>query len=164
MPRFRIFRFLDKRMVYIADASDLGAQAEHFAFQSGKVIHCRRILCKRFHLRHRAVYLPQLHFHILSAQVDALNFKQQAVLVAIEASDLLFFLFQALKRLLEIGIELLVSFCGFVFFCRKRGKLLAGNITEGPAVIEELSATTVLYPGDRAVVHATGALLVECRL
>lgn len=44
----------------------------------------------------------------------------------------------------------------------ERDKLLADNVIEGPAVIEELSATTVLYPGDRAVVHATGALLVEC--
>ena len=31
-----------------------------------------------------------------------------------------------------------------------RDKLLAGNEIAGPAVIEELSATTVLYPGDRA--------------
>jgi hypothetical protein len=29
-------------------------------------------------------------------------------------------------------------------------------------VVEEVSATTVLYPGDRAVVHGSGALLVEC--
>jgi N-methylhydantoinase A len=44
----------------------------------------------------------------------------------------------------------------------ERDKLLADNHIEGPAVIEELSATTVLYPGDRARVHASGALLVEC--
>ena len=31
-----------------------------------------------------------------------------------------------------------------------RDKLLAGNRIAGPAVIEEISATTVLYPGDRA--------------
>jgi N-methylhydantoinase A len=43
-----------------------------------------------------------------------------------------------------------------------RRELLAGNVIEGPAVIEEVSATTVLYPGDRAVVHPSGALLVEC--
>jgi N-methylhydantoinase A len=44
----------------------------------------------------------------------------------------------------------------------ERGRLLAGNLIEGPAVVEEVSATTVLYPGDRARVHETGALLVEC--
>ena len=44
----------------------------------------------------------------------------------------------------------------------ERGRLLADNVVEGPAVIEEVSATTVLYPGDRARVHANGALLVEC--
>jgi N-methylhydantoinase A len=43
-----------------------------------------------------------------------------------------------------------------------RERLLADNLIEGPAVIEEVSATTVLYPGDRARVHACGALLVEC--
>jgi N-methylhydantoinase A len=44
----------------------------------------------------------------------------------------------------------------------ERSRLLAGNLIDGPAVIEEVSATTVLYPGDRARVHETGALLVEC--
>jgi N-methylhydantoinase A len=45
----------------------------------------------------------------------------------------------------------------------ERQKLLAGNAIEGPAVIEEISATTVLYPGDCAQVHTNGALIVECR-
>jgi N-methylhydantoinase A len=44
----------------------------------------------------------------------------------------------------------------------RRDGLLADNVVEGPAVIEEVSATTVLYPGDRARVLANGALLVEC--
>ena len=43
-----------------------------------------------------------------------------------------------------------------------RDKLLAGNRIAGPAIIEEISATTVLYPGDRAELHASGVLLVEC--
>lgn len=42
-----------------------------------------------------------------------------------------------------------------------REKLLAGNRIEGPAVIEEVSATTVLYPGDVATVLPTGSILVE---
>ncbi len=42
-----------------------------------------------------------------------------------------------------------------------REELLAGNTIQGPAVIEEVSATTVLYPGDRAVVHGSGSLIVE---
>lgn len=44
----------------------------------------------------------------------------------------------------------------------EREKLLAGNVLTGPAVIEEVSATTVLYPCDRATVHPNGALIVEC--
>jgi len=42
-----------------------------------------------------------------------------------------------------------------------REKLLAGNCIAGPAIIEEVSATSVLYPGDSAVVHASGSLIVE---
>jgi len=42
-----------------------------------------------------------------------------------------------------------------------REKLLAGNRIAGPAIIEEVSATSVLYPGDSAVVHVSGSLIVE---
>jgi N-methylhydantoinase A len=42
-----------------------------------------------------------------------------------------------------------------------RQKLLAGNIIAGPAIIKEISATTVLYPGDRLTVDRTGSLIVE---
>lgn len=43
----------------------------------------------------------------------------------------------------------------------KREALRAGNRISGPAVIDEVSATTVLYPGDVATVHASGSLLLE---
>ena len=43
----------------------------------------------------------------------------------------------------------------------RREALLAGNRIEGPAVIEEMSATTVLYPGDVASIDALGSLVVE---
>jgi N-methylhydantoinase A len=42
----------------------------------------------------------------------------------------------------------------------QRADLLAGNVVHGPAVIEEISATTVLYPGDVARVDRYGSLLV----
>ncbi len=42
-----------------------------------------------------------------------------------------------------------------------RDKLKAGNVIAGPAIIEEVSSTTVLYPGDRLTVHASGSLIVE---
>jgi len=45
-----------------------------------------------------------------------------------------------------------------------RSGLCAGNVVTGPAVIDEISSTTVLYPGDVARVHATGALFVEVKL
>jgi N-methylhydantoinase A len=43
----------------------------------------------------------------------------------------------------------------------QREVLLAGNEIRGPAVVEEVSATTVLYPGDIARVDAIGSLVVE---
>ncbi|HEX6442403.1 MAG TPA: hydantoinase/oxoprolinase family protein [Stellaceae bacterium] len=43
----------------------------------------------------------------------------------------------------------------------RREALLAGNEIEGPAIVEEVSATTVLYPGDHARVDAIGSLVVE---
>jgi N-methylhydantoinase A len=42
-----------------------------------------------------------------------------------------------------------------------REALLAGNEIAGPAIVEEVSATTVLYPGDRARVDTVGSLIVE---
>lgn len=42
-----------------------------------------------------------------------------------------------------------------------RPGLAAGDEVIGPAVIEELEATTYLAPGERAVVHGSGALEVE---
>jgi N-methylhydantoinase A len=43
----------------------------------------------------------------------------------------------------------------------QREGLRAGNEIAGPALIEEISATTVLYPGDRARVDPLGSLIVE---
>ncbi len=43
----------------------------------------------------------------------------------------------------------------------QRELLLAGNQIAGPAIVEEVSATTVLYPGDTARVDALGSLVVE---
>jgi N-methylhydantoinase A len=42
-----------------------------------------------------------------------------------------------------------------------REALLAGNEIAGPAIVEEISATTVLYPGDRARVDPIGSLIVD---
>jgi N-methylhydantoinase A len=43
----------------------------------------------------------------------------------------------------------------------RREALLAGNQIAGPAIVEEISATTVLHPGDRAHVDAIGSFIVE---
>jgi N-methylhydantoinase A len=43
----------------------------------------------------------------------------------------------------------------------QREALLSGNQITGPAIIEEVSATTVLYPGDQGRVDEIGSLIVE---
>jgi N-methylhydantoinase A len=43
----------------------------------------------------------------------------------------------------------------------RREALLADNEIAGPAIVEEVSATTVLYPADRARVDTIGSLVVE---
>lgn len=42
-----------------------------------------------------------------------------------------------------------------------REALLAGNEIPGPAIVEEVSATTVLYPGDRGRIDEFGGLIVD---
>jgi N-methylhydantoinase A len=42
-----------------------------------------------------------------------------------------------------------------------RSKLLTGNVIAGPAVIEEPASSTLLGPGDRAVVNEFGHLVIK---
>ena len=45
----------------------------------------------------------------------------------------------------------------------ERGKLLAGNVIHGPAIIEQMDTTTVIPPGDLAVADRLGALMITLR-
>jgi N-methylhydantoinase A/oxoprolinase/acetone carboxylase beta subunit len=42
-----------------------------------------------------------------------------------------------------------------------RTRLLAGNLIVGPAIIEEPASSTLLRPGDHAVVNAYGHLVID---
>ena len=42
-----------------------------------------------------------------------------------------------------------------------RGRLLAGNVVTGPAVIAEMDSTTLVLPGHTATVHPHGSLLIR---
>lgn len=44
-----------------------------------------------------------------------------------------------------------------------RTGLLAGNLIEGPALIEEYASTTVIHPGDVLVVDPHGNLVIDIR-
>jgi len=43
----------------------------------------------------------------------------------------------------------------------RREALLAGNVITGPAIVEEISSTITLYPGNVATVQPQGSLIVE---
>jgi N-methylhydantoinase A len=44
-----------------------------------------------------------------------------------------------------------------------RSDLEPGQVIDGPAVVEELVSTTVVYPGDRLTVHRAGPLVITVR-
>jgi N-methylhydantoinase A len=44
----------------------------------------------------------------------------------------------------------------------QREHLRAGQVIDGPAIIEEFSSTTVLQPGDRAVIGTLGEIKIDC--
>lgn len=43
-----------------------------------------------------------------------------------------------------------------------RGRLLAGNVLRGPAIVEQLDSTTVIPPGTTATVLPDGAIVIDC--
>ena len=43
----------------------------------------------------------------------------------------------------------------------QRDALVVGERISGPAVIEELVSTTIVHPGDTAVLHAAGPIIIE---
>lgn len=45
----------------------------------------------------------------------------------------------------------------------ERTALLPGQLLEGPAIVEQLDATTPIWPGDRATVDAGGNIIIEVR-
>lgn len=46
----------------------------------------------------------------------------------------------------------------------KRDNLFAGQEFDGPAIIEEYSSNTVVYPGDHVRVHETGHIIIDVKL
>jgi len=42
----------------------------------------------------------------------------------------------------------------------QRAELQPGQVIAGPAVIEEYASTTLLHPGDSAVFHVDGCLVI----
>lgn len=42
-----------------------------------------------------------------------------------------------------------------------RGRLLAGNVVHGPAIVTEMDSTTLVLPGHEASVHVSGSLLIR---
>jgi N-methylhydantoinase A len=43
----------------------------------------------------------------------------------------------------------------------RREALGAGQVLDGPAIVEQLDTTTLVPPGARAIVHESGALIID---
>jgi N-methylhydantoinase A len=42
-----------------------------------------------------------------------------------------------------------------------RGRLVAGNVISGPAIVTEMDSTTLVLAGHAATVHPSGSLLIR---
>jgi N-methylhydantoinase A len=65
---------------------------------------------------------------------------------------------ESLKSIRKVYFEEITTFLDTKIFERER--LLAGNVIEGPAIIEESNSTTLIHPGMAGKVDSYGAILV----
>jgi N-methylhydantoinase A len=65
---------------------------------------------------------------------------------------------ESLKSIRKVYFEENQAFLDTRIFERER--LLAGNVIEGPAIVEESNATTLIYPGMVGKVDPYGAILI----
>jgi len=65
---------------------------------------------------------------------------------------------ESLKSIRKVYFEEDQTFLDTRIFERER--LLAGNVIEGPAIVEESNATTLIYPGMAGKVDSYGAILI----
>ncbi|MCX8996994.1 hydantoinase/oxoprolinase family protein [Rhizobiaceae bacterium BDR2-2] len=125
-----------------------------------------RGLPARFHAAHEARFGhadPSSPLEIVGIVVTGIGRIDKPVLPALPKGDIVP-LDEALKGSRRIHFEPFDPSAPVLAYdapIYDRAGLRAGDVIRGPAVIEEISATTIVYPGDVLTVHASGNLIVE---
>lgn len=113
-------------------------------------------LRERFVAAHQALYgfiLPHAEVEIVTLRLEATAGLPGPVAAAAPAPD---------RRGARVGTQV-VKFAGgeHAVPVLDRTRLGAGERFEGPAIITQLDATTLVLPGQRAEVHPSGAMLIR---
>lgn len=118
-------------------------------------------LIDTFHQRHEQLYTyaaTDTPVEIVNLRLRAVGHMEKLSLPRIAELD------EACAPHSECTRDVYFSDTGFVTTpVLERHVLRAGHIIDGPAIVEQLDTTTVIYPGHRAVVDAYGNLLINDR-
>jgi N-methylhydantoinase A len=145
-------------MRYIGQNYELSVPADPSLFSTGNPELVADTLAKAFHAAHQRQYGTNNP----SAAVEILNLRVRAGVPA----RISIVREEALGEPRPLGQAMLRD----VWFDRsgpiscaiyRRNELLPGTSFRGPAIIEQLDATTVVFPGDKASVDACSNLLIE---
>jgi N-methylhydantoinase A len=120
----------------------------------------RDLLRKAFDTLHQQVYgtsAPQETPEVVNLRIEASNPVPRLSLPVLGAGD-------RSPEAAWVGVRSMIleeSADSLDVNVYRRDQLLAGNVIDGPAVIEQLDSTTLLLPGQQATVDRFGTLLVD---
>jgi N-methylhydantoinase A len=116
-------------------------------------------LLARFHERHRQLYtyaLPEAPVEIVTLRVAAAGRVRRFRLPSLER--------RGSARGRPSRRRVFFASTGWrICPCVERDQLGAGAVVTGPAIVEQLDATTVIPPGQRATVDRAGNLVIRAR-
>jgi N-methylhydantoinase A len=116
-------------------------------------------LLARFHERHRQLYtyaLPEAPVEIVTLRVSAAGRVRRFRIPSLER--------RRLVRARPARRRVFFAGAGWKTCpCVERDQLGAGAVVTGPAIVEQLDATTVIPPGQRAAVDRAGNLVIRAK-
>jgi len=121
------------------------------------------ILRRRFDELHKSTYgydAPEVEVEIVNLRLTALGRIQPPRLARLPEGSLQP-LAEAAREIRRVYFAERQEFVECPVY--SRNVLQAGNVIAGPALVEEAATVTVVYPGDRLVVHPYGLLEIQIR-
>lgn len=150
-----LFKYVDVR--YVGQSFEIRVK-----FDGGEVCTAEHIqeLVRNFHMEHEKRYGHK----DLNAPVELVNFrvegigKREPIFLREIPSGQADPPMESLKSIRRVYFEESQTFLDAKIF--EREKLLAGNVIDGPAIIEESNSTTLIHPGTAGKVDSYGAILI----